>query len=229
MRKFNCMKTLYIFLATLLIFISCKEAKKSAPDEIAEEKSVMVKIAEAHGFQNWKKVNNIHFTFNVDRDTAHFERSWIWDIRNNTVTGILGADTLSYKRTEVDSTTVQLDAGFINDKYWLLAPFNLIWDDGNYTFEHSEEALAPISTKPMQKLTIVYSNEGGYTPGDAYDFFFEDDYIIKEWVFRKGNQDDPSTITTWEAYDEYGGLLLSREHKKSDGSFTLSFTNIKVD
>ena len=223
------MKTLYLVLTTLIIFISCKEAKQSEPDPVAEEKSVMAKIADAHGFQNWSKANNIHFTFNVDRDTVHFERSWIWDIRNNTVTGILGADTLSYKRTEVDSTTVQLDAGFINDKYWLLAPFNLMWDEGNFTFEHSEEALAPISAKPMQKLTIVYSNEGGYTPGDAYDFFFEDDYIVKEWVFRKGNQDDPSTITTWEAYGEYGGLLISGEHKNSDGSFTLSFTNISVN
>ena len=48
----------------------------------------------------------------------------------------------------------------------------------------------------MQKLTIVYGDEGGYTPGDAYDFYFGDDHIIKEWVFRKGNATEPSTMTT---------------------------------
>ena len=149
------MKKVFIFLTTLLIFASCKEVKKSEPDEVKKEKSAPVKVAEAHGFQNWKNVNSIQFTFNVDRDTAHFERSWIWDIRSNTVSGILGNDTLSYNRTKIDSTVAQLDAGFINDKYWLLAPFNLIWDNNNYTFEHAEEVLAPISNKPMQKLTIV--------------------------------------------------------------------------
>ena len=38
--------------------------------------------------KNWKNVEEIKFTFNVDRDTTHYERSWIWNIRKNEVTGI---------------------------------------------------------------------------------------------------------------------------------------------
>ena len=45
--------------------------------------------------------------------------------------------------------------------------------------------LHPLVGENMQKLTIVYANEGGYTPGDAYDFYFGDDFVIREWVFRK--------------------------------------------
>ena len=80
----------------------------------------------------------------------------------------------------------------------------------------------------MQKLTIVYANEGGYTPGDAYDFYFEDDFIVREWIYRKSNQEEPSLTTTWEDYVEIGGLKLPQDHKKAEPGFSLNFTNIAV-
>lgn len=229
MRKQKTVKILYITIAATLIFTACKEVKPTQAESPEAEKTILEKVAEAHGFANWNKVNEIHFTFNVDRDTIHFERSWIWNTRSNQVTGILGADTTVYQRKAVDSTLAKIDAGFINDKYWLLAPFNLVWDQDNFSYEHTNEARAPISGKTMQKLTIVYASEGGYTPGDAYDFYFGTDHIIREWVFRKGNQTDPSTITTWESYEEIQGLLIAKLHEKDDGSLTLSFTNLKVN
>ena len=81
----------------------------------------------------------------------------------------------------------------------------------------------------MQKLTIVYSSEGGYTPGDAYDFFFDDDYKIREWIFRKSNQTEPSTITTWEDYESVGGLLISKMHVKDTGDSSISFTDVSAN
>ena len=223
------MKILYISIIASLLFISCKQEKRPETKTAEIEQNILEKIADAHGFKNWNKVNKIAFTFNVDTDSTHFERSWIWDTKNNMVTGINSSDTLTYSRKAVDSTLAELDAGFINDKYWLLAPFNLIWDQSNFTYEHQTEALAPISKKPMQKLTIVYSDEGGYTPGDAYDFYFEEDHIIEEWSFRKANQDDPNLSTTWEAYESMGGLLISREHHKADGSWLLSFSGVQLN
>lgn len=223
------MKLLFISTIAALVFFGCKEEKSQKSVSEIKEQNILEKIADAHGYKNWNKVNSIEFTFNVDRDTSHFERSWIWDTRNNIVTGIHGSDTLTYARKEVDSTIAKLDAGFINDKYWLLAPFNLLWDQSNFSYEHQPEALAPISKKPMQKLTIVYSDEGGYTPGDAYDFYFEEDHIIKEWSFRKANQDDPNLSSTWEAYESMGGLLISKEHHKADGTWVLSFSNVRVN
>ncbi|MGP1992648.1 hypothetical protein D9V96_012250 [Zobellia laminariae] len=80
----------------------------------------------------------------------------------------------------------------------------------------------------MQKLTVVYKQDGGYTPGDAYDFYFGDDYLIKEWVFRKGNQAEPSMSTTWEDYTDVGGLKVAKMHQNEDGSFKLYFTNLEV-
>ena len=95
----------------------------------------------------------------------------------------------------MDSIAMKTDASFINDKYWLLAPFNFVWDDG-VTFSEKKHVIAPISKDTLDQLTLVYSDEGGYTPGDAYDFYFGKDYIIKEWAFRKGNNSIPSLIST---------------------------------
>ncbi|QLG44311.1 hypothetical protein [Costertonia aggregata] len=193
-----------------------------------QETSTLEKIANAHGFQNWDNVSEIKFTFNVDRDTTHFERSWIWETDHNDITAITADKTLRYNWSNMDSTAYKTNGSFINDKYWLLTPYQLIWDSDNISHTHHVSSTAPISKKTMQKLTIVYGSEGGYTPGDAYDFYFGDDYIIKEWVFRKGNQPQPSMTTTFEDYREISGLKIPTMHKNAEGSFKLYFTGLDV-
>ena len=219
-------KSLLYFLLFALPF-SCKTDKKTAVTAVEVELTVLEKIANANGIGNWKNVDELQFTFNVDRDTSHFERTWIWKPKTNDIMAISKSDTLSYNWSKMDSVAYKTNGGFINDKYWLLAPFNLVWDKDNFTHSYTEQEIAPISKKAMDKLTIVYGSEGGYTPGDAYDFYYGEDYLVKEWVFRKGNQAEPSLITTWEDYVEIGGLKIAKMHKNNEG-FTLYFSDIKV-
>ncbi|TXN36800.1 hypothetical protein FVB32_00505 [Flagellimonas hymeniacidonis] len=218
---------LFTIVASIM-FLACKDEPKTAKQEVEPEKSVLEKIALAHGYENWKSVQEFTFTFNVDRDSSHFERTWVWKPKSNDVTAISGGDTLLYNRKSMDSIATKINGGFINDRYWVLAPFNLIWDAKNFTYEHTEEEKSPISGESMQKLTIVYSNEGGYTPGDAYDFYFKDDFILREWVFRKSNQTEPSMTTTWEDYIEIEGLKLAQDHRKAEEGFSLNFTDLSV-
>ena len=220
-----------LYLAGLLI-TSCKEAPKQATanlQEDAEPKNLLELLADKHGYENWKAVERIAFTFNVDRDTSHYERSWIWDIDAGRVTQISGGDTLTYLRSEVDSTLARADAGFINDKFWLLAPYQWVWDQQNFTWEFEEGVTSPISGDPMNRLTITYGQEGGYTPGDAYDFYLGRDSVLREWVYRKGNQAEPSLATTWEGYEDFQGLSLSTMHQNAEGGFKLYFTGIRVE
>ncbi|WP_422350463.1 hypothetical protein [Flagellimonas sp.] len=218
----------YFFLALLsfTLISACKNEPKAEPTP-EKELSITEKIAQAHGYDAWKSVKEITFTFNVDRDTTHFERTWVWEPKTNQVTSI-SSDTLVYNRKSMDSVALERNAGFINDRFWILAPFNLIWDANNYTPEHKKGQKAPISGESMQKLTIVYGNEGGYTPGDAYDFYFKDDFVLREWVFRKANQAEPSMTTTWEDYVTMEGLKLAQDHRKSVEEFSLNFTNLSV-
>lgn len=223
------------FLA-ILLFTGCKTENKKEPTSTAPVETAAVekeltfteKIAYANGYENWKDVEELKFTFNVDREgNPHFERSWSWKPKTNEVT-MSAEDTLNYNREDMDSTLYETDGNFINDKYWLLAPINILWDKKNTTTEHTMEAEAPISKNLMQKLTVTYGQDGGYTPGDAYDLYFTDDYIVKEWVFRKGNQAEPSMATTWEDYTDMGGLKIAEMHKNEEGNFKLYFTGVEV-
>ncbi|WP_299189651.1 hypothetical protein [uncultured Aquimarina sp.] len=228
-----------VFLFSMLVIACKQETKKEYQyEEDAELKgteTVLHKIpttaeaiANANGFKNWEKVKEIKFTFNVDRDSSHFERSWNWKPKKDEVTMITSKDTITYNRTKIDSTTLKADQSFINDKYWLLAPFNLVWDENSFSSEHELKAIAPISSKEMQKLTIIYKNEGGYTPGDAYDFYFEGDFKVKEWAFREKNKKEASLITSWEDYDDFNGIKISKTRNRNEGSWKLHFTGIKV-
>ncbi len=234
-----------IALLGLVFFTSCKTDTKTqnsidntsenstdAPAMASDEETTIVeKIAQANGIDNWATIEELKFTFNVDREgNPHFERSWIWKPKTNEVTALSAEDTLTYDRndTDMDSTAYKTNGNFVNDKFWLMAPINIMWDKNSITTEHTKDAEAPISKKKMQKLTVTYGNEGGYTPGDAYDLYFGDDFIVQEWVFRKGNQTEPSMTTTWEDYTDKGGLKISEMHKNEEGNFKLYFTGVEV-
>jgi len=215
----------FIPILALLLFSACKQSEKTATPKV--ELSDVQKIANAHGIQNWDHVQKIEFTFNVDRDSSHYERSWQWEPKANMVTMITQTDTVTYNRTEIDSTVLRADRGFINDKYWLLAHFNLIWDEGT-TISTPIEEEAPISKNMLHKITITYPQEGGYTPGDAYDFYYGDDYLIKEWVFRRQNAKEPSLISSWDNYQDFNGIKIALNRKKEEGNWRLYFSNVKV-
>ncbi len=223
------MKHIALLFGVFLTIYSCKSDKKESSINSKEIKiqTIAEKIANAYGFENWKNVSQIDFTFNVDRDSSHFERSWKWNAITNDVTMISKKDSISYNRNHVDSLTMSTDKSFINDKYWLLVPFQLLWDQEK-TISDVTKTEAPISKTLMNKITMTYSNKGGYTPGDAYDLYFSDDYLIKEWVYRKANSITPTLATSWENNKDFNGITLGLDHRKAEGNWKLYFSNVKV-
>lgn len=203
-----------------ICFVSCQEPQKKIPTHEA--------IANAYGFAKWDTVNQLTFTFNVDRDTSHFERSFIWEPKSKKVTYSTATDTVVFHQDSIKRVSLAADKAFINDKYWLLAPFQLLWDEG-VTFTEKENVKAPISKEILNVLTINYPTEGGYTPGDAYDFYYGTDYRIKEWVFREKNSPTPSLVYTWEDLQEINGITFCTMHKDSTGTKKIYFTNLSVN
>lgn len=223
------MKPLYLGLISLLLVSSCKsDQQKTTSNEDKKEFTIAEKIANTHGFENWKNVSEIKFTFQVDRDSVKGNgRSWTWQPKTDIVSMTAGKKTISYKRNEMDSTHIAADRAFINDKFWLLVPFQLVWDT-SATISESKKAEAPISKTELNLITLTYPNEGGYTPGDAYDIYYGNDYIIKEWVFRKGNSVEPSLTTTFENIKDYNGIKIATDHKMADGNWNLNFTDVNI-
>ena len=223
------MRQFLVFLAISVLVISCKsDAKKDTITSVeTKELTTAEKIAEAHGFKNWDKVSKIDFVFNVDRGDTHFERSWQWEPKKNEITMMSKTDTVRYNRMKMDSTIQKTDGGFINDKFWLLTHFNLVWDEG---IEISEpvKKMSPIGKEELNKISLTYVGDGGYTPGDAYDLYYGDDFLIKEWVFRKANAEKPSLITTYEGYQDFNGLKIATLRYNEDKSAKFYFTGISV-
>jgi hypothetical protein len=214
------------FLSLLMIFTSCKQNEEKK--EPVKELTIAEKIANAHGYEKWNQVKTFEFTFGGKIEDSSSGRSWVWNPKTNDIALTTNGVTTEYNRNNMDSIILKADRGFINDKFWALIPFQLIWDEGT-TISEPEKATSPINQKDLNKIIITYSNQGGYTPGDAYDIYFDDDYIIREWSYRKGNTTEPSLSNTFENYSDYNGIKVAQDHKKAEGDWNLLVRNIKVE
>ena len=208
-----------VIIAILLLF-SCKS-------EPTEELSVVEKIAAANGLEDFEKLEEIRYTFNVRvNDSLRTSRAWQWDLTNQDVTLTTADTSISYNHSTEAAAHPETDHRFINDQYWLLFPFHLVWDQMEY--EHFPEATAPISGKKMQQLTVKYPADEGYTPGDVYEVFFDENYMIQEWVYKSGGSEENPFASTWEDYENFGGLKIAKKHQNQDGTFELFFSDISV-
>ena len=219
-------KTLLILLA-ITSFISCKKEEKKTTIEV-KPLTVAQNIANAHGFENWNKVKSFAFTFGGKKDNPKSGRSWLWNPKTNDISLKNGDEIITFNRNNIDSAFIKADKAFINDKFWALIPFQLIWDK-DATISEKVNAHSPVKNEALFKITITYPNEGGYTPGDAYDIYFNHDFIIREWSYRKANSPEPSLSNTFENYKDFNGILIAQEHKKSEGDWNLLLRNIKVE
>lgn len=218
-----------LLVAASLILGSCKN--ESAPSVSIEtettKNSVTTEIALANGYSNFENVEQLNFTFNVKaNDTVRSQRSWKWFPQEKKVELTENGTTLSYINDgELTEEEKSIDQKFINDSYWLLFPYQLVWSD--YEFEENRSAVAPISGEQMKQLSISYTNDGGYTPGDTYHLFMdEENSLIREWTYESSQGRTMST--TWEDYETFNGITIAQMHKSKDESFQLYFTDIEV-
>ncbi len=186
-------------------------------------------VAAAHGFAEWPDVRQLDFTFFVDvNDTTRAQRRWSWFPQQDSVVQHTDAGAVAYRRnTDLDSTLAKTDGAFINDSYWLLMPFYLVWSKDGYESAVTYRDTMPISGAIGTKLTVQYRPEGGYTPGDAYDLYVDADYRLQEWVYRKGGQAEPSTVMDWSDYSTKGGLVVPGNHR-GNGAVRIYHPEVEV-
>lgn len=217
------MKYTGLILSVLWLAIAC------TGEETQENLTVGEKIAKAHGFDSFNKISMMEYTFNVQRDTLFFNRSWEWNINSGEIVYSRNDERVVFNQKEDKVDEIKtVDQRFINDKYWLLFPYHLVWDS-DVSYVQEADKPAPISGKNMHHVVVSYAANGGYTPGDVYELYCDDDWIIREWVFRRGGEPEPTITCTWEGYEDLKGLKIATDHKNADGSFRLYFTNLKVE
>lgn len=203
-----------------LFFFSCNEK--------AEDKGIATTIARANGVQEFSKIKSLEFTFNFNKDSVHVERHWKWMPASNTVIFYDKGDSTRFTRMDTSTAELKkLNAQFTNDEYWLLFPLHLQWDEG-YTLVDNDTATGPVTEKKYHKYTVKYNNKDGFTPGDMYELYTDDKYIIREWAFHKAANPEPTIMMSWEDYEDIGGLKIAKVHKNKDGTASLNFTGISL-
>ncbi len=216
------MKNIPILILAFLALIACQPKEETASD------SLPMKVAKAYGFDNLDQVNSIAYTWNVRRDSVTvITRDWKWNLKDRTVYFADSDTSYTYSLDMPADSLPDADKGFVNDKYWLMYPFQLAWDSG-YSNEIEENVASPIKGTNSTKLTIVYNNEDVYTPGDAYDLYLDENNMILEWTFRRGNAPEGST-SIWDNVEDFGPIKIATDHINANGDKFIWFTDIEVD
>ncbi|MEM9881604.1 MAG: hypothetical protein AAF800_01650 [Planctomycetota bacterium] len=199
-------------------------------------------LAERYGFSGWGEIESIRYTFNVElpgRDEP-IVRGWQWQTKTGEVERVTrrneyDLDVMIFNLNKKQDLKVgeqnQAHQQFINDSYWLLFPFQLVWS--NPTVTEAGLRPLPIGEGTGRKLTAQWPAEGGYTPGDAYDLYLGGDGLIRDWVFRRGGAEGGGRAATWEDHRQLGPIVVSLEHRgpapgSGESGFRLWFTGVEA-
>jgi len=197
--------------AIVILAVIISPAQQRAP--IAEQ------IAKAYGFDSFGQIDAIRYTFNIPAKKV--SRTWTWEPKKDQVT-YEGKDKdgkpvkVTYVRSQIssqpDNVKKEIDPGFINDQYWLLLPFHLVWDGGVNVEDKGMQKL-PGGKGSARHVVAKYPDNVGYTPGDTWEVYVGSDDRIERMVFHHGGTAKPNLVdVTWEGYKKAGPLLVSTEH-----------------
>ncbi|PCJ18158.1 MAG: hypothetical protein COB02_11255 [Candidatus Cloacimonadota bacterium] len=191
-----------------------------------EKLSIQQKIAKHYGIDNFNKIESVEYTWNVKTKNKPFSRTWKYNPNTKEVFYKQANIEKSWKRNNISKEYKKLDSAFINDQYWALFPFHLMWDS-NLIFVIGLKKKAPISGIKYNWLRVSYPKGVGYTPGDAYELYYDDELNIHEWSYHKLGQKKISKKTTWENIKEVSGIKFTTEFKNKEG-FKIWISDIKI-
>lgn len=197
------------------------------------------KLAKTYGIDSFGQVEAIRYTFNLQFPGVNVSRSWEWEPKTGKVT-YQSKDKdgkpvkVTYMRSQLSSQPANvkddIDPGFVNDQYWLIFPFHLVWDKGADIKDMGMQKL-PIGKGSADQIVTKYPSQGGYTPGDTWELFIGADGRVEQFIFRRGGPKKPSlVIATWAGYKMAGPLLISADHRgTADGKpLHLWFSDVSV-
>jgi hypothetical protein len=219
-------------LSVLLLILPVTSWAQPRPP-IAEQ------MAKTYGLDSFGQIEGIRYTFNVQFPGVKLSRTWEWNPKTDTVS-YQGKDKegqtikVTYQRSQLgsqsDAVKNVIDPAFINDQYWLLLPFHVIWD-GSATVTDQGMHKLPLGNAAAERVVMKYPSAGGYAPGDTWELYLGADKRVEEMVYRRGGTKKPRlVIATWTGYKKAGPLLISTEHRgTADGKpVRISFSDVSV-
>ena len=217
----------------LIILLTLGLSACAGHDTETRQMTLRERIGNAYGIHYFSQVEQIQYTFNAKIGEKQVRRFWIWQPKLDQVTykGMDYQGAVTYQRHKIDTSSSselkKVDAWFINDNYWLLFPFHVVWDDAVKIEDTGREKL-PLGGGKGRSVVISFPATGGYTPGDVYQIFLDDNERVIQWIYRRGGSEESPRITTWENYRQAGPLVLSLNHQSADDSFRVWFSGVGV-
>jgi hypothetical protein len=206
----------YTLLILATVCLGCGTATVAVPgDDLARE------VAEHHGFSQWDTVETLRWTFNAELPGVSVRRVWEWQPASGQVTLYEASDddietplSFNHRSVQVDSPDEMrtADSWFINDRYWLVFPFHLIWDEGITLIDEGRQSL-PIGEGNARCLSVIYADQGGYTPGDTYLLYLDGENSILEWTYNRGGLTPPISFR-WLERSQLGPLTIYLDHRR---------------
>ena len=200
-----------LLVLAVLVLAATSRAQQRPP--ISEQ------IARTYGLDSFNQIEAIRYTFN-GQGPLELSRTWVWEPKTGQVS-YEGKDKagkavkLTYMRSQVSSQDAivkdEIDPDFINDQYWLLFPFHLVWDSSAKVEDTGMHKL-PLGKGSATRVVVTYPSEGGYTPGDIWELFVGSDNRIQEWAYHHGGSAKPTGVWSWRDYKKTGPLLVSLDH-----------------
>src|SRR5207244_2609779 len=203
MTKLGRSATMRCLFFGVLVFAATSWAQTRPP--IAEQ------IAKTYGLDSFGQIEAIRYTFNLDLGALKLSRTWVWEPKADRVS-YDGNDKAgqpvqaTYVRSQLSSQPAvvqdEVDPAFVNDQYWLVFPFHVVWDGANVKDTGMHKL--PLGEGSAERVVVKYPSEGGYAPGDTWELYVGADHRVEEFIYHgvgPGIQKRPSVlIATWAGY-----------------------------
>jgi hypothetical protein len=204
-------------------------------------------IAALGGQGSWEKARQFEFTFVVEREgktVARFDHAWDRYTGDYRVTGTdktgapfavyfnvnskQGKAFLNGKPADGEEQQKLLQSGygrFINDSYWLLAPWK-IFDPGVHLNYDGEKPCPDGGTCDVLKLSF---EDVGLTPKDIYWLWItRDGRHMVQWQYVLNGAQEEATTAIWKNWQTFSGVSLSLEKPIVGKAAIIRFEKVAV-
>ena len=182
MTKLGRSTTIRVLVCAMLVLAATAWAQTLPP--IAEQ------MAKTYGLEAFGQIEAIRYTFNAQFPGVNVSRSWVWRPQTDQVS-YEGKDKdgkpvqVTYVRSQLNDAPANvkddIDPAFVNDQYWLLFPFHVVWDSGAEVEDTGMHKL-PLGKGSADWVVVKYPSDAGYTPGDTWELFVGPDKRVKEFI-----------------------------------------------
>ena len=233
-------------MAVVLVAAVLSSPFRLSADEKADQVAHEL-IAALGGESAWEKARQFRFDFVVERDgnrVSEFRHLWDRYTGDYRLTGTdkSGAPFAVYFNVntkdgvafsngrpvegEEKAKLLELAYGrFVNDSYWLLAPWKIFDPGVNRTYE-GEKTTADGALCDVIKLTF---GNVGLTPKDLYWLWItRDGHRMVQWQYVLGGAQEEPMTGYWKDWGKFGGISLSTLKTFDKRPVTIRFDNVAV-